>query len=151
MASQTLNQVVKTITGLAQSHQQIKTVYFGNLLDFLSKGTDNVYPAMFFDLTGSSIGNKTLTMDFSLYFMDRMLPEQTNETEVLSDQLSVAQDIVAMLMYQDFDFVMSDNVTLQYFTENTPDLLAGVRADIRLELPFLADRCWIPASYNYPN
>lgn len=151
MASQTLNQVVKTISGIGQSHQQIKTVYFGNLLDFLSKGTDNVYPAMFFDLTGSSIANKTLTMDFSLYFMDRMLPEQTNETEVLSDQLSVAQDIIAMLMYQDFDFVMSDSVQLAYFTENTPDLLAGVRADIRLELPFTADRCWIPTSYNYPN
>lgn len=150
MASQTLNQVVATIREIGQAHRQIKTVYFGNLLDFLSKGSDNVYPAMFFDLTGSSISGTTLTMDFSLYFFDRMLAEQSNETEVLSDQLSIAQDIVAQLKFNDFDFVIQDNVPLQFFTEDTPDLLAGVRADVSLDLPFTADRCQVPTNYQYP-
>lgn len=150
MASQTLNQVVATIQEIGQAHRQIKTVYFGNLLDFLSKGSDNVYPAMFFDLTGSSISGTTLTMDFSLYFFDRMLAEQTNETEVLSDQLSIAQDIVAQLKFNDFDFVIGDSVPLQFFTEDTPDLLAGVRADVSLDLPFTADRCQVPTNYQYP-
>ena len=150
MASQTLNQVVATIQEIGQAHRQIKTVYFGNLLDFLSKGSDNVYPAMFFDLTGSSISGTTLTMDFSLYFFDRMLAEQSNETEVLSDQLSIAQDIVAQLKFNDFDFVIGDSVPLQFFTEDTPDLLAGVRADVSLDLPFTADRCQVPTNYQYP-
>ena len=150
MASQTLNQVVATIQQIGQAHRQIKTVYFGNLLDFLSKGSDNVYPALFFDLTGSSISGTTLTMDFSLYFFDRMLAEQSNETEVLSDQLSIAQDIVAQLKFNEFDFVIQDSVPLQYFTEDTPDLLAGVRADVSLDLPFTADRCQVPTTYQYP-
>jgi hypothetical protein len=150
MASQTLNQVVATIQAIGQAHKQINTVYFGNLLDFLSKGSDNVYPAMFFDLTGSSISGTTLTMDFSLYFLDRMLAEQSNETEVLSDQLSVAQDIVAQLKYNDFDFEIQDSVALQFVTENTPDLLAGVVANVSLDLPFTADRCVVPTDYQYP-
>ena len=150
MASQTLNQVVATIQAIGQAHKQINTVYFGNLLDFLSKGSDNVYPAMFFDLTGSSISGTTLTMEFSLYFLDRMLAEQSNETEVLSDQLSVAQDIIAQLKYNDFDFEIQDSVPLQYVTENTPDLLAGVVANVRLDLPFTADRCVVPTDYQYP-
>lgn len=150
MASQTLNQVVKTIKDIAEAHGQIRTVYFGNLVDFLSKGSDNTYPAMFYDLTGSSISGTTLTMNFSLYFMDRMLAEQSNETEVLSDQLSIAQDIIAQLKYNDFDFVIQDNVNLTYFTEDTPDLLAGVRAEVSLDLPFTANRCQVPTDYQYP-
>jgi hypothetical protein len=89
-------------------------------------------------------------MEFSLYFLDRMLAEQSNETEVLSDQLSVAQDIIAQLKYNDFDFEIQDSVPLQYVTENTPDLLAGVVANVRLDLPFTADRCVVPTDYQYP-
>lgn len=150
MANQTLNQVVQTIEGLGEAHQQIKTVFFGNLVDFLSKGSDNVYPAMFFDLTGSSISGTTLTLNFGLYFMDRMLAEQSNETEVLSDQLSIAQDIVAQLKFNYFDFEIQDSVNMTFFTEDTPDLLAGVKADISLDLPFTADRCQVPSDYQYP-
>lgn len=151
MASQTLNQVVETIKQIGEAHGQIKTVYFGNLADFLSKGSDNKYPALFYDLTGSSISGTTLTMNFDLYFMDRMLAEQSNETEVLSDQLSIAQDIIAQLKFNDFVFDIQDNVTLTYFTENTPDLLAGVMAGISLDLPFTADRCQVPSDYQYPS
>lgn len=151
MATQTLNQVVKTIQQIAEAHEQIRTVYFGNLPYFLSHGTDNTYPAMFYDLTGSSISGTTLTLNFSLYFMDRMLAEQTNETEVLSDQLLIAQDIIAQLRYNDFNFDIQDSVPMQFFTEDTPDLLAGVKADISLDLPYLGNRCDIPSEYQYPS
>lgn len=151
MATQTLNQVVQTIKQIAEAHEQINTVYFGNLPYFLSHETDNKYPAMFYDFTGSSISGTTLTLQFSLYFMDRMLAEQTNETEVLSDQLLIAQDIIAQLKFNDFDFVMQDSVQMQHFTEDTPDLLAGVKIDINLDLPFTANRCIVPSQYQYPS
>ena len=149
MATQTLNQVVQTIKQIGEAHEQINTVYFGDLPYFLSHETDNKYPAMFYDFTGSSISGTTLTLQFSLYFMDRMLAEQTNETEVLSDQLSIAQDIIAQLKFNDFDFVMQDSIQMQHFTEDTPDLLAGVKIDISLDLPFTADRCVVPSTYQY--
>jgi hypothetical protein len=40
---------------------------------------------------------------------------------------------------------------LTFFTEDTPDLLAGVRADISIELPYTANRCQIPTTYAYPS
>ena len=89
--AQTLNQVVQTITNLANSHKQIKSVYFGEISDYLSRGTENIYPSLFFDLTGGSVNTRSVTLSFSLYFFDRMLPELTNETEVLSDQLEICQ------------------------------------------------------------
>lgn len=147
----TLNQIVKTIGDLASNHKQIKSYYFGDLPDFLSRGTENVYPSMYYDLTGADISVNTLSLNFSLYFFDRMLPEETNETEVLSDMLEVAQDIVAQLGHPNFDFDITTTTTLTFFTEDTPDLLAGVRADITLELPFLANRCVVPSSYTFPS
>jgi len=86
-----------------------------------------------------------------LYFFDRMLHEETNETEVMSDMLEVCQDIIAQLRHNNFEFDEGLNVTLSFFTEDTPDLLAGVRADITLDLPYLANRCVVPSSYSYPS
>ncbi len=147
----TLNQVVTTITNVANAHEQIKSVYFGDLSNYLSRGTENIYPSLFFDLTGAQILEKSLTLNFSLYFFDRKLPEDTNETEVLSDQLEICQDIIAQLRYNNFEFDEGLSATLNFFTEDTPDLLAGVRADITLELPYTANRCVVPTTYQYPS
>jgi hypothetical protein len=147
----TLNQVVKTIQDIGTAHHQIETVYFGDLPDFLNRGSENIYPALYFDVTGANIVGTSLNLNFSLYFFDRMLPEETNETEVLSDMLEVAQDIIAQFRYNNFEFDPLTNVTIDFFTEDTPELLAGVRADLTLELPFTADRCAVPTSYTYPS
>lgn len=147
----TLNNLVTTITNLANAHEQIKSVYFGDLSDYLSRGTENLYPSLFFDLSGGNIQEKSVVLNFSLYFFDRMLPEDTNETEVLSDQLQICQDIIAQLRYNNFEFDEGLNATLTFFTEDTPDLLAGVRADITIDLPYTANRCVIPTTYAYPS
>ena len=147
----TLNQIVKTINSLANAHKQIKSVYFGDIADYLSRGVENVYPSLYYDLTGGSVQERGVTLNFSLYFFDRMLPEDTNETEVLSDQLEICQDIIAQLRYNNWEFDEGLNATLTFFTEDTPELLAGVRADITLELPFIANRCQVPSTFNYPS
>ena len=146
----TLNQIVRTIRQIAEAHQQIQSVYFGDLPDFLSKGQDNVYPALYYDLTGASIQGKSLILNFSLYFFDRMLPEETNETEVLSDMLSVCQDIIAQLKYNKFEFDLGISANIDFFTEDTPELLAGCKADIQLDIPYTYDMCQVPTTYNYP-
>ena len=77
-----------------------------------------------------------------------MLPEDTDETEVLSDRLSVAQDIIAMLGNNTWEFDIVGTAQVQFFTEKTSDLLAGVRVDITLELPYLSNECVIPLNEN---
>lgn len=145
----TLNQIVNQIKAIAEAHEQINTVYFGDFDEFLGESADNVYPAMYFDVVPSNISTRTLTLNFSMYFFDRMLPEKVNETEGLSDMLSVAQDILAQLMYQEFEFEMNPSVSLTPITEDTPDNLVAWKADISLNLPFIADRCVIPTIYQY--
>jgi hypothetical protein len=146
--SLTLNQVVKQITTLGNDHEQINFVYFGDVWERLSNG-EVTYPAMFFTLSGANILAKNIEYQFSLYFMDRMLMEETNETEVLSDTTLIGQDIVAQLRYSKAPWIIGDNASITYFTESDPDYLAGVKIDITLQLPYLNDRCQVPTIYTY--
>lgn len=143
----TLNQTVQLIKELAQSHQQIDSVYFGDLWEFLN--VDNVYPALFYSLTGTSISGKILTHSFSLFFFDREIQNEKNETDVLSDRLIVAQDILSMMKNPTFDWEIEDSVNFEYYTESDDDYLCGVKMDVNISYPYLSDRCKLPEDFNY--
>jgi hypothetical protein len=145
----TLNQTVTLIKQIAQAHDQINTVYFGDVWEFLAQ-TDNIYPAMFYSLTGSNISGRTLSLNFSLFFLDRQLQNESNETEVLSDQLLIAQDIFSMMRHPNFDWKLDESVSIEFFTEEDKDYLAGVKMDVIVNYPMLTDRCQVPANFNYP-
>ena len=148
----TLNQIVKELTTIGNAHEQINFVYFGDVWERLSNG-EVTYPAMFFTLTGANVAAKEISYSFSLYFMDRMLMEETNETEVLSDMTQVAADIVAQLRYPtDYGKVtwaVNQNLPLAFYTESDPDYLAGVKLDVTLTVPFINNRCEVPSNYTY--
>jgi hypothetical protein len=145
----TLNELVKKITEIGEGHKMIKTTYYGNVFDFLAKTPDARYPAMLFDLDTANFNGQVLNVNMVFFFFDRVLAETTNELDVLNDQLLVASDIVAQLRYQLFDFLTGGNVPLTFFREETPDILAGVRASISFEIPFDADRCAVPTTFTY--
>lgn len=145
----TLNELTKKIQEIGEAHKQIKTTYNGSVFDFLSKGTDNVYPAFVYDLSQGNISGTVMTLDFLMFFFDRVLPEQVNETEVLSDQILIASDIIAQLRYQLFDFYVTGNNSMVFFREETPDLLAGVRCSVSFEIQYDADRCAVPTNFAY--
>ena len=141
----TLNQIVKQITEFGNTHEQIKFVYFGDVWERLSNG-EVTYPAMFFSLVDAQILAKQIQYNFSIYVMDRMLMEETNETEVLSDMTLIGQDMVAELRDPIYNWIASDNMTLSFYTESDPDYLAGVKIDFTLTLSSLNDTCQIPTN-----
>lgn len=145
----TLNQIIAKIEEIGNAHQQIKTTFYGSAFDLLSKGSDVLYPAFIFDLGTANVSGKNLSISFSMFFMDRMLPEETNFQDVLSDQLQIAQDIIAQLSYNDFEFTLEQTATLNSFMESTPDSLAGWQTDITLDLPYIYNRCEVPTEYIY--
>lgn len=143
----TLNQTIQLIRELALSHEQIESVYFGDLWEFLN--TDNKYPALFYSLTSTNIEGKILTHSFSLFFFDRELQGETNENDVLSDRLIVAQDILSMMRNPTFDWDVSDSVSFEYYTETEVDFLSGIKMDVNVSFPYLSDRCQLPEDFNY--
>jgi hypothetical protein len=142
----TLNQIVKEITTIGNDHEQIKFVYFGDVWERLSNG-EVTYPALFFTLTSAQFLAKQIQYNFSIYLMDRMLSEETNETEVLSDMTLIGEDVMAQLRKPTQQWVVSDNASITYYTESDPDYLAGIKIDITLTLPSINNRCQVPSTY----
>jgi hypothetical protein len=138
----TLNQIVKKVTDYGNLHPQIKFVLYGDVYDHLSQG-EVTYPAMFFNIEDVSISAKQIQYTFGLYFMDRQI-ENTEELEVMSDQILTAQDIVAQIRNNANEWIVGDSIPMLLFTESEPDVLAGVKASISLVLPSINNRCQIP-------
>lgn len=142
----TLNQIVKEIKLIGINHEQIDYVYFGDVWERLSNG-EVVYPALFLTLTSAAFLEKQIQYNFSIYLMDRMLSEETNETDVLSDMTLIGEDVMAQLRNQTQQWLVSNNAIITYYTESDPDYLAGIKIDITLTLPSINNRCQVPSTY----
>lgn len=147
----TLNQVVRRIKTLALSHQQINTFYSGDNFE-ADAGADIVYPICVCEKVPGSIdrAQKLTTYNFRLYFLDRVLiaeDSEGNEDEVLSDMASVANDMMAMLMYSGYedDWIIGDLAVHQSVTEVLNDMVSGSVLDVSVSVDFIADRCQVPA------
>lgn len=146
----TLKQIVTFIDSMATSHQQIKTIFHGNIVDFLSRGEDNVYPAFVFDYNNATISGRSMVFDFTFYFFDRVSLEQSNELEVVNDQLQIAGDIFGELRFENLDDMeVADNIQIDFFKNETPDVIAGVAADVRISVPFNWEHCLIPSAHDF--
>lgn len=144
----TLNEIVEQITEFGEKHQIIQTTYFGPAMQKLAEA-DVTYPMFTFDTTGGTIDGATLVLTFQMFFFDRINADRTNEPDVHSDMLQVAQDIVAQLRWPGWEFVLRGTIPVSLFTDSTPDLLAGVTLTATLELPYISDRCAVPSTQTY--
>jgi hypothetical protein len=140
----TLNQILKELEVIAQSHKQIDTFAFGDFHEINTSG-DIRYPLMWAFYDGVVINEGVQQVNFNLVFCDVVKQGEVNETEVLSDQLEIAKDVIAQLndpMYSwNFD---ANNINIQPFTERWTDSVSGYSVNITLELPYTSDRCVIP-------
>ena len=151
----TLNQIIARIQGIAEAHDQINTFFFGDVDEFLA--TDNAYPACFMGIPSESGVKQETDLSCSLYFLDRMIQggseddKTYNEVEIMCDMREVALDIFAQIRYQKFDpkWNIDTSFSIEYFNEKDEDYLAGVKLNITIKLPYNADRCQVPTTYNY--
>lgn len=140
----TLNQLVAAIQAIGENHAMIKKTFQGTIVDFLS--TENLYPAMLFDVTGANINGSEQSIDFEMYFFDRIAQDLNNEMEVLSDQLRIAQDVISEMRDQNNEYELSDTIPISFFVDDTGDVLGGVRLDISINLGYISNRCVIPTN-----
>lgn len=143
----TLNEIVAILKNMGMTHKIIRTTFNGAAIDLLD--TEVTYPAMTFVIDTANVSGQTINYDVSMFFFDRLVQGHENEREVQSDQLEIAKDIIAQLRWGGFSFGVNDNVRLAFFTDSTPELLAGVNAELSIETPFASDRCVIPTDYTY--
>lgn len=140
-----LNQIINLIEQLSLSHAQVNSFNFGEASD-ISASEQEKYPLVWADVVESDISSNTLSLNINLKIMDIQKDDQTNERDTLSDTLSIAQDIYALLTapdYQDY-FLLSFNVPLVPLREALPDKVNGWETVLTFELQQNRNRCQVP-------
>jgi len=146
----TYNQIISQLNQIANNHQLINTFGEGDIWEISTSG-DIMYPLMWVTTENAQISKATKSkiLNFSIYFMDVVKNGEINEREVLSDQLSIAEDVLAQLNHPNYEWSFADNTsTLEDFTERFTDSVAGWKATISLKLPYSSNRCVMPYEGN---
>ena len=167
--NKTYNNVINTLKNLGAVHQQITTVSTGDIYDIdLSKNT--LFPLMHINPINVTAGQTFLTYNFQIFVMDLVSQDENwtqtnfqsaeflnNEQEVLSTNLQVCVDLVAMLTnsvaqseqgVNDINFpVYFDEATatsFEPFTERFDNLLTGWVFQVSIEVLNDYQSCDIP-------
>jgi hypothetical protein len=108
------------------------------------------HPVMWAELKESSldIKAKQLSLAMAISFTDLVNKSERNETEVLSDMLLVASDVLTLLnsiTYHDVFFI-EPNATLIPGTEMTDNETSGWQLNVTFRIPYLVDTCEVPSN-----
>lgn len=151
----TLNQIIQRIKAITEAHEQISTFVFGDIDDELRK--DIVYPCVFMPYPSATYNGVDKLLQCNLFIMDRVIiggastDNTFNELEVTSDTLQIAEDLMAQFLYQKYTptWNVLRNFTINPTNEAKNDYLAGAALQFTIKLPYKADRCVVPTTYNY--
>lgn len=143
----TLNNVVQNLSEIANKHLQIHGFKFGDPWEFYTSGVCNC-TELWVQPQPPFVSLTTIDYKFTLWLLDGVRRGEVNETEVLSDQILIAHDIIAQLHHPSYPwaFERSQRFTLNMYTEKTAYKLSGVTFDITLKTLKPADTCQIPFS-----
>lgn len=139
----TLNQIFQLIETEANAHQQIKQYGQGDVWEISPKELD--YLVLWAIEEGASVSERTLTYNIRLLAMDRVLPGEENEEEVLSDTLLILLDFVAYFrQLHTEDVNIQTSVSFEPFTERFDDKVTGHSCVLSLTQPYNYNKCQIP-------
>lgn len=140
----TLNQIINKLEAIQQSHAQLNGFGFGETFE-ISTVQEN-YPLMWANILTSSISGKTLSLALGILVLDIVSDDNRNEKDILSDTLSISQDIYALLAdpANEDNFLASESVTLDPIFEGLPDKVNGWLMTVNVELAYESNRCQIP-------
>lgn len=142
----TYNQIVDAFEDIATAHRQVNTFGIGDVWEVATSGTVN-YPMVWAVPQDGELSNKVYNSNWTLIFMDLVHKDEHDENEVMSDMEQVALDFIAQLLNPEYAFdFKADGITFKRFTERFDDEVTGVAIDITIRVPFIFDRCAIPAS-----
>jgi hypothetical protein len=139
----TLNEIFQLIETQANAHLQVKQYGQGDVWEIQPKELD--YLVLWAIEEGASVSERTLTYNIRLLAMDRVLPGEENEEEVLSDTLSILLDFVAYFRQLHTDDVnIQTSVSFEPFTERFDDKVTGHSCVLSLTQPYNYNKCQIP-------
>lgn len=147
----TVNQIVKRLQTIIQSHQMVRSYFYGNPNNFLTEKQRDYPAAILQDASGSFLpaGNE-FNMPFRLFILDLVnvaADAKENELEVQSDALSIAKDLVALFDSPEYDdWAVGRQVSFSLVAEKFEDMLGGVYIDFTIRTTWDKSYCEAPTT-----
>lgn len=137
-----LNQIINQLNQIAINHAQINGFGFGE--DFDISTQQEQYPLMWSNVLDSSINDKILTVGIGILILDIVSDDDRNMKDTLSDCLSIACDVYALLAQENDYYEVQPSVSLTPLFEAFPDKVNGWRMDLTVNIVTGVNRCQVP-------
>jgi len=141
----TYNQVVKDIQTKLETHPMIRTVKFVSPIEWINRDEVAELPVALYQIdSGNFNKGRELVYTCQFWFLDKSGSEAEFETEVVSDQHSVALDIVNLIRKENSVYTIENSVSWTAISEKFEDYLSGVTSTINLSSISKYDACNFP-------
>lgn len=152
--NKTYNNVIDTLKGLGDLHEQIKTTTVGDIYDIdLNKKT--IYPLMHLVPVNVTTTRTELIYNFQIFVMDLVEPDNANEQDVYSSCLQTCVDIIGIMSNSGFQaqltvdidnpvYFAEGNFTLEPFKERFDQDVTGWVFNLGITVQNSFQTCDIP-------
>ena len=141
----TYKQVKLAVQALLENHAMIKKVMFNTPQEWMYRGENPEFPLCCFAMNGGALEPGYKVMNLQIWFLDRAGVDGEFEVDVVSDQVEIANDIVALLKQSWVnDWLIDENVIFEVLLEKFDDFISGCRIDVILKTQNDYDTCAIP-------
>lgn len=141
----TYKQLVTEITNLLESHAMINTVKFASPTNWINWDEQPVFPAALFAINNGLFNpGREQVYTITFWFLDKSGVEGEFETEVTSDQHSIAADIISTLRKQSNEWTIDSNISWDAVSEQFEEYLSGVTLTLNINIVSDYDACNMP-------
>lgn len=141
----TYRQIIKEIGDLLESHAMIKSVKNVTPTEWLNRDSQPDFPIATYTVnTGTFNKGREQSYQIQFFFLDKDGMENDFEPDIISDQMSIAFDVVEKLRGEKNDWYIDDNVTWNAVTSKYEDYITGVEVTINLTVQSSFDGCNFP-------
>ena len=141
----TYNQLVTTLQSLLSSHAMIKTVKHTTPKEWLQRESQIIYPCATFSINNGSLNvGAEQVYSVQFFFLDKSGKEAEFESDVLSDQMQIASDILSLMRTGRKDYSIDDNVSFNAISDKYEDYLAGIEYTINISTQNEFTGCNVP-------
>ena len=142
-----LIQIVKGLNDIANAHLQIRDFRFDDLNSFITSGATNYVCMLVHEPDVMVTKDRHFTLyKTRIYLFDKVLKDESNKTEVLSDLIRIAEDVIAEIKNPSWTWYVQidQRPVIEHDYERTMDWLAATWFDVEFRLPTPDNRCQIP-------
>lgn len=123
---------IKTIKTVTSNNSLVNEFGEGDIYEHLNSG-EHKYPCVFLTVQTVVPNNDMLTINGTLFYVDRMLTNNVNKNEIISNGITILSQIFQKLLE---DTVVMDRVSSYTpFDEKFADICAGVFASFSATIP----------------